>query len=65
MTILIDSSKRVAVQGMTGREGIARTRLMKGYGTQVIAGVTPGMSVRTATQKPPPRSFPYPFSVCR
>ncbi len=42
MTILIDSSKRVAVQGMTGREGIARTRLMKGYGTQVIAGVTPG-----------------------
>jgi succinyl-CoA synthetase alpha subunit len=27
---------------MTGREGIARTRLMKGYGTQVVAGVTPG-----------------------
>src|SRR5512134_1728417 len=42
MAILIDSTKRVIVQGMTGREGIARTRLMKGYGTQVVAGVTPG-----------------------
>jgi succinyl-CoA synthetase alpha subunit len=42
MSILIDSSKRVIVQGITGREGMARTRLMKGYGTQVIAGCTPG-----------------------
>jgi succinyl-CoA synthetase alpha subunit len=42
MSILIDSSKRVIVQGITGREGMARTRLMKGYGTKVIAGCTPG-----------------------
>src|SRR5262245_19714816 len=42
MPILIDGTKRVVVQGMTGREGLARTRLMKGYGTQVVAGVTPG-----------------------
>ncbi len=42
MSILIDSSKRVVVQGITGREGTARTRLMLGYGTQVVAGVTPG-----------------------
>lgn len=42
MAILIDPSKRVIVQGITGREGIARTRLMKNYHTQVIAGVTPG-----------------------
>ncbi|MCK5645517.1 MAG: CoA-binding protein [Anaerolineales bacterium] len=42
MAILIDSSKRVLVQGITGREGRARARLMKEYGSQVVAGVTPG-----------------------
>ena len=42
MSILIDQTKRVLVQGITGREGRARARLMKEYGTQVIAGVTPG-----------------------
>lgn len=42
MAILIDSSKRVLVQGMTGREGQARTRLMLDYGTNVVGGVTPG-----------------------
>src|SRR5436190_23063753 len=42
MAILIDQSKRVLVQGVTGREGHARTALMKNFGTQVVAGVTPG-----------------------
>jgi succinyl-CoA synthetase alpha subunit len=42
MSILIDETKRVLVQGITGREGMARSRLMKDYGTQVVAGVTPG-----------------------
>jgi len=42
MAILIDQTKRVLVQGITGREGMARTKLMVGYGTQVVAGVTPG-----------------------
>jgi succinyl-CoA synthetase alpha subunit len=42
MAILIDETKRVLVQGITGREGRARTRLMREYGTNVIAGVTPG-----------------------
>src|SRR5256886_8608262 len=42
MAILIDEKKRVVVQGSTGREGRARTRLMREYGTNVIAGVTPG-----------------------
>jgi succinyl-CoA synthetase alpha subunit len=42
MAILIDEDKRVLVQGITGREGSTRTRLMKEYGTQVVAGVTPG-----------------------
>lgn len=42
MAILIDTSSRVLVQGITGREGMARTKLMKDYGTNVVAGVTPG-----------------------
>ncbi len=42
MGILIDEKKRVLVQGITGREGRARTRLMREYGTNVVAGVTPG-----------------------
>ncbi len=42
MAILIDRSKRVLVQGITGREGQARTRLMLDYGTRVVGGVTPG-----------------------
>src|SRR5215467_12749263 len=42
MAILIDETKRVLVQGITGREGRARTRLMREYGTSVVGGVTPG-----------------------
>jgi succinyl-CoA synthetase alpha subunit len=42
MAILIDEKKRVVVQGITGREGRARTRLMREYGTNVVGGVTPG-----------------------
>jgi len=42
MAILIDERKQVLVQGLTGREGRARTRLMREYGTNVVAGVTPG-----------------------
>jgi succinyl-CoA synthetase alpha subunit len=42
MSILIDKTKRVLVQGITGREGMARTKLMREYGTNVVAGVTPG-----------------------
>src|SRR5436190_14621919 len=42
MSILLDDKKRVIVQGITGREGQARTRLMLDYGTNVVGGVTPG-----------------------
>jgi succinyl-CoA synthetase alpha subunit len=42
MSILIDQTTRVLVQGITGREGRARTKLMTEYGTKVVAGVTPG-----------------------
>ena len=42
MAILINEKTRVLVQGITGREGRARTRLMREYGTNVVGGVTPG-----------------------
>ncbi len=42
MAIIIDASQRVIIQGITGREGMMRARLMKDYGTNVVAGVTPG-----------------------
>jgi succinyl-CoA synthetase alpha subunit len=42
MAIIIDETKKVIVQGITGREGRARTRLMRGVGTNVVGGCTPG-----------------------
>lgn len=42
MSILIDGSTRVIVQGITGREGMFHTRQMVEYGTKVVSGVTPG-----------------------
>ncbi len=41
MSILIDQHKKVIVQGITGREGSARARLMLDYGTRVVGGCTP------------------------
>jgi succinyl-CoA synthetase alpha subunit len=42
MSILIGRDTRVLVQGITGREGAFHTQQMLDYGTQVVAGVTPG-----------------------
>ena len=42
MAILVDETTRVIIQGITGREGMARAQLMKDYGTNIVAGVTPG-----------------------
>ena len=42
MAIFVDDSTRVVVQGITGRDGSFHTRSMMEYGTQVVAGVTPG-----------------------
>jgi succinyl-CoA synthetase alpha subunit len=42
MSILVDEKTRVIVQGITGNEGLFHTRQMVEYGTQVVAGVTPG-----------------------
>ena len=42
MSILIGKNSRVLVQGITGREGLFHASQMLDYGTQVVAGVTPG-----------------------
>ncbi len=42
MSILADRNTRLLVQGITGREGAFHTRQAVAYGTQVVAGVTPG-----------------------
>ena len=42
MSILVDRDSRVLVQGITGREGAFHTAQMVEYGTNVVAGVTPG-----------------------
>ncbi|MEP6810274.1 MAG: hypothetical protein ABI992_08535 [Chthoniobacterales bacterium] len=50
--ILIDEKERVLVQGITGREGRARTRVMREYGTNVVGGVTPGKGGQMALGLP-------------
>jgi succinyl-CoA synthetase alpha subunit len=42
MSILIDKNSRLLVQGITGHEGLFHTEQMVAYGTNVVAGVTPG-----------------------
>ena len=42
MSILIDKNTRLLVQGITGNEGLFHTQQMVAYGTNVVAGVTPG-----------------------
>jgi succinyl-CoA synthetase alpha subunit len=42
MSILVNRETRLVVQGITGREGTFHTRQAVAYGTQVVAGVTPG-----------------------
>ncbi|HEY9015361.1 MAG TPA: succinate--CoA ligase subunit alpha [Gemmatimonadales bacterium] len=42
MSIFVDRHTRLVIQGITGREGAFHARQMLEYGTQVVAGVTPG-----------------------
>lgn len=42
MSILIDKSTKLIIQGITGREGTFHAERMLAYGTKVVAGVTPG-----------------------
>lgn len=52
MSILVDSSTRVICQGITGKAGAFHTRHCLLYGTQVVAGVTPGKGGATAEGLP-------------
>jgi succinyl-CoA synthetase alpha subunit len=47
MSIFIDRATRLVVQGITGRDGSFHSRQMIEYGTQVVAGVTPGKGGQT------------------
>ncbi|RMF54828.1 MAG: succinate--CoA ligase subunit alpha, partial [Calditrichaeota bacterium] len=42
MSVLVDKSSKVVVQGITGKEGSFHASQMIEYGTNVVAGVTPG-----------------------
>jgi succinyl-CoA synthetase alpha subunit len=42
MSILVDKNTRLLVQGITGNEGLFHTEQMAAYGTDIVAGVTPG-----------------------
>ena len=48
MSILVGSRTRLLVQGITGREGEFHSRAMLEYGTQIVAGVTPGKGGQAA-----------------
>jgi succinyl-CoA synthetase alpha subunit len=52
MSILVNKDTRLLVQGITGREGLFHTEQMLDYGTQVVAGVTPGKGGEWAAQVP-------------
>lgn len=47
MAIFIDNDTKLVVQGITGRDGSFHTLQMMEYGTQVVAGVTPGKGGQT------------------
>jgi succinyl-CoA synthetase alpha subunit len=42
LSILVDKNTRVLVQGITGKEGTFHTKQMVAYGTNIVAGITPG-----------------------
>lgn len=42
MSILVNNKTRLVVQGITGRDGSFHTSKMKAYGTNIVAGVSPG-----------------------
>ncbi|MEM4729434.1 MAG: succinate--CoA ligase subunit alpha [Thermoplasmata archaeon] len=70
MAVILDRNTRVIVHGITGHQGTQHTRAMKEYGTNVVAGVTPGKggqtvegvpvfnSVSEAMRRLPPESRP-------
>jgi len=53
MSILVSKDTRLLVQGITGNDGIFHTRQMLAYGTNVVAGVTPGKGGEWVDEKIP------------
>ena len=53
MSILVDKDTRLLVQGITGKEGLFHTRAMVAYGTNVVAGMTPGKGGEWVDEKIP------------
>ncbi len=47
MSIIVGKDTKLIVQGITGREGAFHTEQMIQYGTNVVAGVTPGKGGQT------------------
>jgi succinyl-CoA synthetase alpha subunit len=60
MSILVGRETRLLVQGITGREGAFHAQQMQAYGTNIVAGVTPGKGGQTALDG----SVPV-FDTCR
>ena len=58
MSILVNKDTKVIVQGMTGRDGSFHTQQMLDYGTQIVAGVTPGKGGQTVHDLPVFNSVP-------
>ena len=52
MSILVNSDTRLVVQGLTGSEGSFHAEQMIAYGTDVVAGVTPGKGGQTHLDRP-------------
>ena len=52
MSVLVDKSTRLVVQGITGKEGTFHTKQMVEYGTNVVGGVTPGKGGTTHEKHP-------------
>ena len=52
MAVLIDKNTRLVVQGITGQQGLFHTQQMIAYGTNVVAGVTPGKGGQWVEGKP-------------
>ena len=53
MSVFIDRSTRLLVQGITGRDGSFHTKQMIEYGTEVVGGVTPGKGGQKFEEKVP------------